>query len=81
MSQEFNQILKSVLELAPEEQFALMQAILKTFEKNISESSEGFPYSKEQVTEIERRVAAFEAGKMKTIPGKEAFDRLRRKLA
>jgi putative addiction module component (TIGR02574 family) len=71
------QSLKSdALHLAPEERLQLASVLLASVEPIASDASETA-----WDAEIRRRIAEFDAGRLVTVPGKNVFGALDRKLA
>jgi putative addiction module component (TIGR02574 family) len=74
MSPKSRHILSDALELPPIERAELVEKILASFE---------FPSRKKidalWAREAERRLAAFEQGKIKAVPAKDVFDKIEKR--
>ena len=74
MSKEYQHILNAALSLESTEKFSLVQALLEEMKGEIENENTISPL---QIEELEKRMKAFQNGKMKIIPGKDAMQKLR----
>lgn len=75
MTQAYHQLLEAVRALPSRERLAMIQTLLEDFKQDepSGEMLEG------QLSELNRRMDAFYAGKMEVVSGEEARERLRKK--
>ena len=69
-----DELINEVISLPVEQRARLVDELLKSLNPSQAEIDELW------AGEAERRVAEIEAGKVKTIPGDEVFDKLRKRL-
>ncbi len=69
-----DELISEVISLPVEQRARLVDELLKSLNPSQAEIDELW------AGEAERRVAEIEAGKVKTIPGDEVFDKLRKRL-